>query len=61
VLSPRDIVQFTTMYRVWLEAGVTPDLILKKCIRTCLLVKYGDATERELVKTSCADTFGVTV
>lgn len=61
VLSPRDIVQFTTMYRTWLADGLAPDLILKKCIRTCLLVKYGDATERELVKTSCADTFGITV
>ena len=61
VLSPRDIVQFTNMYRVWLKDGLVGDQITRKCIKTCLLVKYGDATEREFIKNSIADTFGITL
>ena len=61
VLSPRDVVQFTEMYRAWLTDGIIGNDVTKKCIRSCLLVKYGDATEREFVKNSCADTFGITV
>jgi len=61
VLSPRDIVQFTDMYRVWLKDGLDGDQLKRKCIKTCLLVKNGDATEREFIKNSIADTFGITL
>ena len=59
VLSPRDVVQFTDVYRMWTKKGLAPVDVLKRSVRTCLLVKYGDSTEREFVKTSAQDTFGV--
>ena len=59
VLSPRDVVQFTEVYRMWNKKGLDATQTLKRSIHTCLLVKYGDSTEREFVKTSAQDTFGV--
>jgi len=59
VLSPRDVVQFTEVYRMWNKKGLDAVQTLKRSIHTCLLVKYGDSTEREFVKTSAQDTFGV--
>jgi len=59
VLSPRDVVQFTGVYRMWNKKGLDAVQTLKRSIHTCLLVKYGDSTEREFVKTSAQDTFGV--
>ena len=59
VLSPRDVVQFTEIYRMWNKKGLDATQTLKRAIHTCLLVKYGDSTEREFVKTSAQDTFGV--
>ncbi len=61
VLSPRDVVQFTDVYRMWASKNLDISLVLKRAIHTCLLVKYGDSTEREFVKTSAQDTFGVTL
>ena len=59
VLSPRDVVQFTDVYRMWNKKGLDPSKVLKRSVHTCLLVKYGDSTEREFIKTSAQDTFGV--
>ena len=62
VLSPRDVVQFTEVYRMWVAKNtLTPAEVLKRAIHTSLLVKYGDSTEREFVKTSAQDTFAVTL
>jgi hypothetical protein len=60
VLSPRDVVQFTDIYRMWSHTCDETET-LKRAIHTCLLVKYGDSTEREFVKTSAQDTFDVTL
>ena len=61
VLSPRDVVQFTEVYRMWNKKGLDAMMSLKRSIHTCLLVKYGDSTEREFVKTSAQDTFDITL
>ena len=62
VLSPRDVVQFTEVYRMWVAKNkLTTAEVLKRAIHTSLLVKYGDSTEREFVKTSAQDTFAVTL
>jgi hypothetical protein len=54
-LSIRDIAQFCEYYR---DMGVTENA-LENTILEVILIKYSDATERELVRIRANDTFGV--
>jgi hypothetical protein len=61
VLSPRDLIQFTEVYRDVSEdyPDQTPSEILEVVIKETILIKYTDPTERELVKARAQETFGV--
>jgi MoxR-like ATPase len=63
VLSPRDLIQFTEVYRNISEDY--PDFdqsqILEVAIKEAILIKYTDPIERELVKARAQETFGVTL
>ena len=59
-LSPRDLDQFIEMYNDNVEMGVSPQLNLIHCIKSCILIKYnGDPTEYESMRIRCEETFGV--
>ena len=62
VLSPRDLKQFTEVYRELIEDGdLSGDQILEETIKESILIKYTDPNEHELVKSRCQETFGVTI
>ena len=60
VLSPRDIIQFVDLYRDNIKIQSPIDSLIE-CIRLCILVKYTDAQERELIRIRCQETFGVEI
>ena len=61
VLSPRDLIQFTEVYRDILVDYPEKDTadVLEYAIKESILIKYTDPTERELVKARAQETFGV--
>ena len=61
VLSPRDLIQFTEVYRDISEdySDKNESDILEVAIKEAILIKYTDPTERELVKARAQETFGV--
>jgi len=63
-ISPRDLVQFSDEYRARMNA-YTPkqmkETALKGALEKCILFKFQDTTERELIKRSIEDTFGITM
>ena len=61
VLSPRDLIQFTEVYRDLLEdmPDASPAEILETTIKETVLIKYTDPNERELIKARANETFGV--
>ena len=62
VISPRDIEQFISTYRYNIsKLKKTHKIALEECIRQTILIKYSDASERELIRVRCQETFGVTV
>ena len=62
VISPRDIEQFNDCYRDNIgRLKKTHKTALEECIRQTILIKYSDASERELIRVRCQETFGVTV
>ena len=61
VISPRDIEQFAECYRDNIKLKKTHKVALEECIRQTILIKYADASERELIRVRCQETFGVTV
>ena len=63
VLSPRDLIQFTEVYRDISEDYPEYDQskILEIAIKEAILIKYTDPTERELVKARAQETFGVSL
>ena len=62
VISPRDIEQFLSTYRYNIsKLKKTHKVSLEECIRQTILIKYSDASERELIRVRCQETFGVTV
>jgi MoxR-like ATPase len=62
VLSPRDIIQFVDLYNDNIAIhGLNHLESLAECINLCILVKYTDAQERELIRIRCQETFGVTI
>jgi len=62
VISPRDIEQFIDCYRDNISRlKKTHKGALEECVRQCILIKYSDASERELIRVRCQETFGVTV
>jgi MoxR-like ATPase len=61
VVSVRDIALFTKCYRAFLKNDTLKDEVLKHAITSAILIKYSDATEREVVRARAQDTFGVNV
>ena len=63
VLSPRDLIQFTEVYRELKEdmPEESDGEILNETIKETILIKYTDPNERELMKARCVETFGVTL
>ena len=62
VISPRDIEQFISTYRYnVVSLKKTHKVALEECIRQTILIKYSDASERELIRVRCQETFGVSV
>ncbi len=61
VISVRDIALFVKCYRAFLKVDTLKDKVLEHTIRTALLIKYADATEREVIRARAQDTFGVNV
>ena len=62
VISPRDIEQFVSIYRYNItKLKKTHKSALEDSIRQTILIKYADASERELIRVRCQETFGVTV
>ena len=61
VLSPRDLIQFTEVYRDLLEdmPDASPAEILETTIKETVLIKYTDPNERELIKARAIQTDGV--
>lgn len=63
-ISPRDLVQFADEYRNRInnyEPKQESDDALKGCLEKIILFKFQDQTERELIKRSIEDTFGITM
>lgn len=64
-LSIRDIVQFCDHIRSEYDEEGEPRMsrtnIIKSAIQQVLLIKFGDPSERELVRVRATDTFGVTI
>lgn len=58
-LSPRDLTQFTRMYRMWVDKGMTKPL--ERSLRNAVVSKFSDNTQRELIKRQIQDIFGVSV
>ncbi len=58
-LSPRDIAQFTECYRMWVDSQLNKPL--ERSLKNAVLSKFGDTTQRELVKKQISEIFGVTV
>jgi len=61
VLSTRDIDLFVKAYNVFKTKTISGDKLLIKTIRTAILIKFGDADDREAVRVRCEETFAVTV
>lgn len=61
VISVRDIALFVKCYRAFLKIDSLKDKVLENTIRTAILIKYADATEREVIRARAQDTFGVNV
>lgn len=59
VLSTRDIDMFTNTYRAWKEMGLKGDELMTKTLRTSVLIKFGDAEDRDAVRIRAEETFGV--
>tara|TARA_R100000781_G_scaffold112147_1_gene79126 strand:+ start:146 stop:1099 length:954 start_codon:yes stop_codon:yes gene_type:complete len=61
VLSPRDLKQFTDVYRDLLEDTVgDAEESLSTAVKEAFLIKYTDPTERELIRSRAEETLGVT-
>lgn len=60
ILSPRDLIQFTQVYRDLSESAFDGN-VLEETIREAILIKYTDPQENELVKARCNETFGVSI
>lgn len=58
-LSPRDIAQFTECYRMWVDSQLNKPL--ERSLKNAVLSKFGDTTQRELIKKQISEIFGVTV
>jgi len=61
VLSTRDIDLFVKAYNAFKTKTISGDKLLLKTIRTAILIKFGDADDREAVRVRCEETFAVTV
>ena len=61
VLSPRDLKQFTDVYRDLMEdtSGDDEESLLT-AVKEAFLIKYTDPTERELIRSRAEETLGVT-
>ena len=57
-LSIRDIAQFCEHFRKIMDSAEKP---IERAIKEVILIKYTDASERELVKIRANDTFGVSI
>ena len=58
-LSPRDVAQFTDCYRMWDDSHLTKPL--ERSLKNSVISKFGDTTQRELIKKQIGEIFGVTV
>jgi len=59
VISVRDIALFCDAYRVWNR--VHKEDPLPKTIQTAILIKFSDATERDIIRERAGETFGVEI
>ena len=60
ILSPRDLIQFTQVYRDLMESAFDGN-VLEETIKESILIKYTAPQENELVKARCNETFGVSI
>jgi MoxR-like ATPase len=66
VLSPRDIQQFIQRYKELAAkvptatVGGRDEKAVVTCIKQCIIFKFRENTERELMRVRCQETFGVT-
>jgi nitric oxide reductase NorQ protein len=58
-LSPRDVAQFTNCYRMWSDSAL--DKPLERSLKNAVVSKFGDTTQRELIKKQITEIFGVSV
>ena len=61
VISIRDIALFVKCYRAFLKNDKLKAKALENAITSAILIKYADATEREVIRARAQDTFGVNV
>ncbi len=60
VISVRDIAMFCEAYRVWKKVH-SKKPPLPKTIQTAILIKFADATERDIIRERAGETFGVEI
>lgn len=58
-LSPRDVAQFTDCYRMWADSQLPKPL--QRSLKNAVLSKFGDTTQRELIKKQISEIFGVNI
>jgi len=61
VLSTRDIDMFTKAYRAWSDLGLKGNELMVETLKTSVLIKFGDAEDRDAVRVRAEETFAVNI
>ena len=59
VLSTRDVALFTKCWRAWTKMGKKSDELIVKTIQTSVLIKFGDADDRNAIRKHAENVFAV--
>ena len=59
VLSTRDVALFTKCWRAWQKMGKKSDQLIVKTLQTSVLIKFGDADDRNAIRKHAENIFAV--